>query len=251
MARNCTIEAKQIFHRIWITGRKSLQVVKWVLCLCLAWPFVTKLLAKSSHAWYWNFPAFKDVINLVSKIVIPHLDQNDRYCCVYYCTFVNWGPGEFINLLLLNLIYEMWKWTCIFYHFTSLRSLVQVVESFLMDHKELFLNSLWPSDAIWRHRSGSTLAQVMACCLTATSHYLNQCWLVIIKGQWHSSDGYLSITVTTHLLSIECADWPKLHNMFKACDANVWQREFPVGFPVEISALNSIFIKIFPDVLLI
>ena len=28
------------------------------------------------------------------------------------------------------------------------------------------LNSLRPSDAIWRHRSVSTLAQVMACCLT-------------------------------------------------------------------------------------
>ena len=41
------------------------------------------------------------------------------------------------------------------------------------------LNSLWPTDAIWRHRSGSTLAQVMACCLTAPSHYLNQCWLII------------------------------------------------------------------------
>ena len=27
----------------------------------------------------------------------------------------------------------------------------------------------------WRQRSGSTLAQVMACCLTAPSHYLNQC----------------------------------------------------------------------------
>ena len=26
---------------------------------------------------------------------------------------------------------------------------------------------------------GSTLAQVMACCLTAPSHYLNQCWPVI------------------------------------------------------------------------
>ena len=37
------------------------------------------------------------------------------------------------------------------------------------------LNSLW-------HRSvyGSTLAKVMACCLTAPSHYLNQYWLLII-----------------------------------------------------------------------
>ena len=30
-------------------------------------------------------------------------------------------------------------------------------------------------------RSGSTLTQVMACCLTAPSHYLNQCRLIISK----------------------------------------------------------------------
>ena len=39
----------------------------------------------------------------------------------------------------------------------------------------LDINSLWPGDTIWRHRSGSTLAQVMACCLMAPSHCLNQC----------------------------------------------------------------------------
>ena len=37
------------------------------------------------------------------------------------------------------------------------------------------LNSLWPSDAIWRHIFGSALAQLMACCLTAPGHYLPQC----------------------------------------------------------------------------
>ena len=52
-----------------------------------------------------------------------------------------------------------------------------------------WFNSFRPSDAIWRHRSGSTLAKVMACCLTAPSHYLNQCWLIISKMQLHSSDG--------------------------------------------------------------
>ena len=32
--------------------------------------------------------------------------------------------------------------------------------------------------AIWPHRSRSTLAQVMTCCLTAPGHYLNQClWI--------------------------------------------------------------------------
>ena len=47
-------------------------------------------------------------------------------------------------------------------------------------------NSFGPNDAIWRQRSGSTLAQVMACCLMAPSHYLNQCWLIISEVQWHS-----------------------------------------------------------------
>ena len=37
-------------------------------------------------------------------------------------------------------------------------------------------NSLWSSDEIWSHRTWSTLVQVMACCLMASSHYLNQCW---------------------------------------------------------------------------
>ena len=49
-----------------------------------------------------------------------------------------------------------------------------------------WVKSLWPSDTIWRHKSGSTLDQVMAWCLMAPSHYLNQCWLIISKVQWHS-----------------------------------------------------------------
>ena len=49
-------------------------------------------------------------------------------------------------------------------------------------------NSLGPSDTIWRWRSWSTLVQVMACCLTAPSHYLNQCWLITREVLWHSSE---------------------------------------------------------------
>ena len=48
-----------------------------------------------------------------------------------------------------------------------------------------FLNSLWPSDIIWRHKSGTTLAQLMASCLTTPSHYLNQCWFIIEGVLWH------------------------------------------------------------------
>ena len=51
-----------------------------------------------------------------------------------------------------------------------------------------YFNSLWPSDAIWRQGSRSTLAQVMACCLMAPSHYLIQCWLMINEAFCHSPD---------------------------------------------------------------
>ena len=47
-------------------------------------------------------------------------------------------------------------------------------------------NSLWSSDGKWWHRSGSTLALVMVCCLIAPSHYLNQCHLLISEVLWRS-----------------------------------------------------------------
>ena len=50
------------------------------------------------------------------------------------------------------------------------------------------INSLRPSDTIRRYRTGSTLAQVIACCLTAPSYYLNQCWQIIRKVLWHSPE---------------------------------------------------------------
>ena len=48
------------------------------------------------------------------------------------------------------------------------------------------IKSLWPGDAIWQQRTGSTLVQEMAYCLTAPSHYLNQHWLIITVILRHS-----------------------------------------------------------------
>ena len=58
-------------------------------------------------------------------------------------------------------------------------------------HISMKINSLGPRDVIWWHKSGSTLAQVMACCQMAPSHYLNQCWLIITEVQWYWSDDRL------------------------------------------------------------
>ena len=68
-----------------------------------------------------------------------------------------------------------------------------------------YIHSLRPGDAIWRHRSGSTLARVMACCLTAPSHYLKQCWLIISKVLWHSfeSNFIRDTSATIHWSQLE------------------------------------------------
>ena len=59
----------------------------------------------------------------------------------------------------------------------------------LPDQVIIFINSLWPSVPKWQHGSELTLAQLMAWCLMAPSHYLNQCWLIFSKVRWHSSKG--------------------------------------------------------------
>ena len=82
--------------------------------------------------------------------------------------------------------------------------------------------TLWPSDAIWRHRSGSTLAQVMACCLTAPSHYLNQCWLFINEVQWHTSDS--NFTMDTSAISSKISIEIKFHsNLSGANESLLWR----------------------------
>ena len=54
--------------------------------------------------------------------------------------------------------------------------------------------------------------------------------------------------LTTQMLSIERADWPKLYDMFKARDTQAWQREFPVGFSFRVCASNLLLINILLDI---
>ena len=74
-----------------------------------------------------------------------------------------------------------------------------------------WVNILWPSDTIWQQEFGSTLVHVMACCLTAPSHYLSQCWLIISKVQWHSCEGNFArdTSASNHLSQLNY-DLPKI-----------------------------------------
>ena len=54
--------------------------------------------------------------------------------------------------------------------------------TFRSNYPQTRFNSLWPSDAIWGHRTGSVNG------LTTLMHDLNQCWLIISKVPWQSSE---------------------------------------------------------------
>ena len=67
----------------------------------------------------------------------------------------------------------------------------------LKQHSKLYylnfdlVNSLAPRDALWV-KNWSTLFQLMACCLTAPSHYLNQFWLIMCEVRWYSAQSEIS-----------------------------------------------------------
>ena len=56
------------------------------------------------------------------------------------------------------------------------------------------INSL-ASDAIWRLRSPSTWAQVMACYPRVPSHFLNQCWLIINEARCYLAEVNFTETI--------------------------------------------------------
>ena len=64
----------------------------------------------------------------------------------------------------------------------------------------ILFNKLCPTDATWWHRSGSTLAQIMACCLTVQSPFLNQCWFLSVRFRWHSNESNFTVGAPAAIL---------------------------------------------------
>ena len=93
------------------------------------------------------------------------------------CTF--WlQSGALWNV---GLVHSWFVWQLYYFHCCVLDIILsietQIVFWINIDRHDI--NSFWPSNVIWRHRSGSTLVQVMACCR-------HQCWLFISEGQRHA-----------------------------------------------------------------
>ena len=77
--------------------------------------------------------------------------------------------GESIVFVICMILQLFWRKTVLFLQFVWFLS----------------IKSLSPGDVIW-HTSWSTLVQVMAWCLMALSHYLNQCRVTTNEILWHS-----------------------------------------------------------------
>ena len=91
-------------------------------------------------------------------------------------------------------------------------------------------NSLWPNDAIWHHRIGSKLAQVMVCCLTAPSHCMNQCWRLISEVLWHSPENNFTSCTKVAILKMS---WKLLKLLANLQGSSELKRCFL--FPLQVS----------------
>ena len=128
---------------------------------------------------------------------------------LYFYVFLKWFSFRRVQMLWWILCSSMWHYSLLYifvwgktylYHFQNQKTPETLAEESICrlyevgrtrddeDDQVCMINSLWPSDAMWRHRSGLTLAQVMAWCLTAPSHYLTQCWRIISEVLWHSPE---------------------------------------------------------------
>ena len=90
-------------------------------------------------------------------------------------------------------------------HF-NIKKLLKMQTCFMFTEKKLNVsrvNSLYPRDSIWWYRSGSILTHVMACCLMAPSHYLNQWLHVISEVLWHSLESNFTTSAQATILCNE------------------------------------------------
>ena len=148
----------------------------YIACHCLLWGTVN-LINRSCGSRFIAFIGFR-------HLSISHIIPDNLYSI---------SANEFPPIPSANSIYNRDIFSVWFHWFTTTEH-YQPLCCWIYSSKSKyilfsFINSLWPSDTKLRQRSVSTLAQVMACCLTAPIHYLNQCWLIISEVQWHSYPG--------------------------------------------------------------
>ena len=173
------------------------------------------LAAKTSEIWlipcvmlFWEIVFISCLVELPSLIRTNDSPELPAFICTndsFTITIMNhevWSDSKISYLKIPEE--ESWYFTknfqmnFILVWFTIFRLKIILLYPNKMINPYLLINSFWPSDAIWWQRPGSTLAQVIACCLTEPSHHLNQCWLIISEVLWHWAES--NFTASTQAL---------------------------------------------------
>ena len=83
--------------------------------------------------------------------------------------FITWGK---FSLIIGDLIPETFQECCPWFNYAKYKKATSVFRQYRVFNAVSKLKWPWLS-AMWRHRSWSTLIQIMACCLMDQSHNLN------------------------------------------------------------------------------
>ena len=145
----------------------------------------------------WNFNEYiklffekKYLKMLPVKEWLFGLGLNMSLCTWLYAWYKKWPKHLAINISYF--IQRLWIYIRMIPFIPIDSAQLLKLMKFPLDTGDGALLIQWPSYAIWWNRSWSTLVQVMACCLTAPSHYLTQYWLIMsgvflpsLWGQFH------------------------------------------------------------------
>ena len=102
-----------------------------------------------------------------------------------------------------SFLTRKWIWKCWYQNIKKYDQNIILICSLFV------YNPLWPSDAIWWHRSVSTLDQVLACYLMASSHKLRSLMMCANNRERVWSDGGICLFThyTTSLSSLHRCSW--------------------------------------------
>ena len=177
-------------------------LVYWRIHICVFRPpwvnFSQHVLHTNTEFHHWHGEVWKLICPLLCLRLkrTCKLNTHSMPCSGY--TSWNWGMiicNNYADLIVILVVLQETYCATYMLHYRHFANYARMAARWfcrlfrvILCHG-MFINPLWPSDATWRHGSRSKLAQVMACCLTAPSHYLNQCWLIISEIHWHSYEG--------------------------------------------------------------
>ena len=180
-------------HPLW--RHCNVSIVSYAVCYCeTIWIHVhlkfTAVRFQRRDAYFNICKIYIHNIQIVNHALSFPFMKLSIYCYIYFNIEKTTSTYKYIKLIWSIAALLGCGHTCIircYWNRGMYQPIYSGVPSLTIGHSYIFpslvepmtlfdmgkINSLWPSDDIWWQNSGSTLSLVMACCLTASNHYLN------------------------------------------------------------------------------